>query len=91
MAKSCFALHDAGALGGSFLSFWGGRDFLQGAAVALGLFVECDSLLMPYTCAEIPPAGAPSGFDSAAMIGFGVHRCNVVPLRSERHSEYVVS
>ena len=30
MAKSCFALHDAGALGGSFLSFWGGRDFFAG-------------------------------------------------------------
>jgi len=25
---------------------------------------------MPYTSAEIPPAGAPSGFDSAAIIGF---------------------
>ena len=70
MAKSCFALHDTGALGGSFLSVWEVEIFLQGAAVALGLFVECDSLLMPYTCAEIPPAGAPSGFDSAAMFDF---------------------
>ena len=25
---------------------------------------------IPYTSAEIPPAGAPSGFDSAAMVGF---------------------
>ena len=25
---------------------------------------------MPYTSAEIPPAGAPSGFDSAAIIHF---------------------
>ncbi len=37
----------------------------------------------PYTRAEIPPAGAPSGFDSAAMVGFGVRRYTVVPLRSE--------
>ena len=37
----------------------------------------------PYTSAEIPPAGAPSGFDSAAMVGFGVRRYTVVPLRSE--------
>ena len=40
-------------------------------------------VMMPYTSAEIPPAGAPSGFDSAAMIGFSVRRCTVVPLRSE--------
>ena len=39
----------------------------------------------PYTRAEIPPAGAPSGFDSAAMVGFSVRCCTVVPLRSERH------
>ena len=39
--------------------------------------------IIPYTSAEIPPAGAPSGFDSAAMIGFSVRRCTVVPLRSE--------
>ena len=38
---------------------------------------------MPYTSAEIPPAGAPSGFDSAAMIGFRACRYTVVPLRSE--------
>ena len=38
---------------------------------------------MPYTSAEIPPAGAPSGFDSAAIGGFRVHRYAVVPLRSE--------
>ena len=41
----------------------------------------CD--IMPYTSAEIPPAGAPSGFDSAAIGGFRVHRYAVVPLRSE--------
>ena len=39
--------------------------------------------VMPYTSAEIPPAGAPSGFDSAAIVGFSVRRCTVVPLRSE--------
>ena len=39
--------------------------------------------VMPYTSAEIPPAGAPSGFDSAAIGGFRVHRYAVVPLRSE--------
>ena len=27
--------------------------------------------IMPCTSAEIPPAGAPSGFDSAAVFGFG--------------------
>ena len=37
----------------------------------------------PYTSAEIPPAGAPSGFDSAAIGGFRVRRYTVVPLRSE--------
>ena len=52
----------------------GGMNLLQSAAVALGLFVECDSLLMPYTRAEIPPAGAPSGFDSAAFSDCIAHR-----------------
>ena len=41
----------------------------------------CD--IMPYTSAEIPPAGAPSGFDSAAIIGFSIRRYTAVPLRSE--------
>ena len=27
-------------------------------------------LSIPYTSAEIPPAGAPSGFDFAAIVGF---------------------
>ena len=39
--------------------------------------------IIPYTSAEIPPAGAPSGFDSAAIGGFRVLRYAVVPLRSE--------
>ena len=38
---------------------------------------------IPYTSAEIPPAGAPSGFDSAATVGFCVRHYTVVPLRSE--------
>ena len=29
---------------------------------------EKRSVVMLYTSAEIPPAGAPSGFDSAAMV-----------------------
>ena len=39
--------------------------------------------MMPYTSAEIPPAGAPSGFDYAAMIGFRARRCTggAAPLR----------
>ena len=44
---------------------------------------EKRSAIMPFTSAEIPPAGAPSGFDSAAMIGFCTRHCAVVPLRSE--------
>ncbi len=40
-------------------------------------------IMMPYTSAEIPPAGAPSGFDSAAIIGFSIRRYTAVPLRSE--------
>ena len=38
---------------------------------------------IPYTSAEIPPAGAPAGFDSAATVGFCVRHYTVVPLRSE--------
>ena len=29
----------------------------------------CKAIERPYTSAEIPPAGAPSGFDYAAIIG----------------------
>ena len=55
---------------GKFFVGLGGRDFLQSAAVALVLRGVCDSLGLPYMSAEIPPAGAPSGFDSAAMFDF---------------------
>ncbi len=40
------------------------------------------SELSPYTTAEIPPAGAPSGFDYAAMVDFSVRSYKAVPLRS---------
>ena len=39
--------------------------------------------IIPYTSAEIPPAGAPSGFDSAAFFGFITCFLISVPLRSE--------
>ena len=39
--------------------------------------------IRPYTSAEIPPAGVPSGFDFAAIVGFSARRYTVVPLRSE--------
>ena len=38
---------------------------------------------MPYASAEIPPAGAPSGFDSAAFFDFIACFLISVPLRSE--------
>ena len=40
MAKSCFALHDAGALGGSFFGL-GGGNLEQSAAIAHGLRMGC--------------------------------------------------
>ena len=57
---------------------WGGT-----TRVSFRLMLLISDCTIPYTSAEIPPAGAPSGFDSAAMIGFGARRCTVVPLRSE--------
>ena len=41
---------------------------------------------MPYTGAEIPPAGAPSGFDCAAIVGFYARPCTggAAPLRMTR-------
>ena len=70
MAKSCFALHDAGALGGSFLSFWGCRVFLRGAAVArfgragcVGrVYAFCKCRLIPphqSLSRQLPPKGKP--------------------------------
>ena len=48
-----------------------------------GGMILVNDYTIPYTSAEIPPAGAPSGFDSAAFVGFRARRCTVVPLRSE--------
>ena len=39
------------------------------------------SELSPYTTAEIPPAGAPSGFDYAATVDFSVRSYKAVPVR----------
>ena len=60
----------------------GGMNLLQSAAVALVLRGVCDSLGLPYMSAEIPPAGAPSGFDSAAFSDCIAHRYKAMPLRS---------
>ena len=61
----------------------GGAVLLQGAAShgfgGSKIISDADC----YAGAEIPPAGAPTGFDSAAMVGFCGRRCIVVPLRSE--------
>ena len=43
----------------------------------------------PSTSAEIPPAGAPAGFESAAIIGFSIRRYTAVPLRPEWHSGHI--
>ena len=48
-----------------------------------GGMILVNDYTIPYTSAEIPPAGAPSGFDSAAIVGFSTHCCTIVPLRSE--------
>ena len=44
---------------------------------------EKRSAIMPFTSAEIPPAGAPSGFDSAAFFDFIVMILDIyaAPLR----------
>ena len=58
----------AGALGESFC-VWEGKIFCRVRLRAL--FVGGMRLdITPYTSAEIPPAGAPSGFDSAAFFDF---------------------
>ena len=81
-AKICFAILMVGGLVGKFLAWAGGANLLQGAAShPIGKRGQLES--MPYTSAEIPPAGAPSGFDCAAIVGFSVRCCTVVPLRSE--------
>ena len=56
---------------------------MQGAAIALDWWGKIDSDADCYVSAEIPPAGAPAGFDSAAIVNFSVHPHAVAPLRSE--------
>ena len=67
---------------GKFFVGLGGAELLQSAASHL--FCGCD-VFWNYALrsAEIPPAGAPSGFDSAAMVGFSVRLYMAMPLRSE--------
>ena len=69
------------AVQGSFW-VWTGGDFLK---VRLRTLLVGGTRLevMPYTSAEIPPAGAPSGFDSAAILHFIACFSISVPLRSE--------
>ena len=64
-AKIWFVLHGAGALGGSFLFRAEGGNTLESAA-SRPICGWCSGILS-YTSAEIPPVGAPSGFDSAAI------------------------
>ena len=85
MVKICFALFGAGALGGSFCRS-GRYRFFTGCGYALAW--QARSVIMPYTSAEIPPAGAPSGFDSAAIVTLAlaiIWRC-----RSAQNDTWVV-
>ena len=52
-------------------------------AFRVGWMLLVNGCKTPYTGAEIPPAGAPSGFDSAAILYFFVCFSISVPLRSE--------
>ena len=82
MAKSCFALHDAGALGGSFLSFWGGRDFLRGAAIAHGLRVGCGE---ERAGGALPADCAPAGCVTCQKCNVVGNDPCVVPVLGERY------
>ena len=55
---------------------------LRGGSVEKTISCNGNEKVFPCVCAEIPPAGAPSGFDSAAMFGFGVRHYMKLPLRS---------
>ena len=57
---------------------WGGTTH-----VSFRLMLLISDCTIPYTSAEIPPAGAPSGFDSAAVLDFIAQFSISVPLRSE--------
>ena len=77
------SLFENGGDMGEVFCVWGGNVFFAECGCRT-LFVGGIRFVgILYTSAEIPPAGAPSGFDSAAMVGFGVRRYTVVPLRSE--------
>ena len=43
---------------------------MKSAAIALGLWKKIVSDVACYVGAKIPPAGAPAGFDSAALFDF---------------------
>ena len=80
--KTSLVFGTAVAVQGSFWANWevrGGKKCGYRARFVGGVRLD----VMPYASAEIPPAGAPSGFDSAAMVGFRARRRAVVPLRSE--------
>ena len=46
---------------------WGGTTYVS---FRFGGMILVNDYTIPYTSAEIPPAGAPSGFDSAAVLHF---------------------
>ena len=59
------------------------RNGMTHGAFRVGWMLLVNGCKTPYTGAEIPPAGAPSGFDSAAILYFFVCFSISVPLRSE--------
>ena len=77
-----FALCGAGALREGSEFGWEVQIFYMARLRTRFVGDRC-SAIMPYTSAEIPPAGAPSGFDSAAVFHFIVCFSMSVPLRSE--------
>ena len=80
-ATCCLAFSPLpGENGRKLVGDWGGTTRVS---FGFGKMLLVNSCTILYTSAEIPPAGAPSGFDSAAMVDFIVRRCTVVPLRSE--------
>ena len=84
LAERRFVLLCSGrVLLGEVLGWFGRWRFFAACVYRTRLVGEVHLEVMPYTSAEIPPAGAPSGFDSAAIVGLCVRRCIVMPLRSE--------
>ena len=66
--------------GRKFVGDWGGTTHVS---FRIGGMLLVNSCTILYTSAEIPPAGAPSGFDSAAILHFIACFSISVPLRSE--------